>query len=611
MALKYCSVADVTFSIKATQNDAGQTAEYVWYGGTWMTGGGQVWTLCFKVVYNGASPGLYAWDWYHAATFYGGNTPPTLTGAGTLVKAFAGSTLEATLRFTTSYDGDGHGVAEMFCDDVSVEKYTTPGTEEPVGLLDLVSGLYINGGAWSIVGDYSETMHISPITATVWEVGYVIVGVDTWGANIYELKVLVTDGAPTTIATATRVWPAWVDFIQSGGHEDEYDVANDLYGTFSGGYTKWETDEDGWWYETDYLGKFIVGTEFIFYMWYVGKPPTLALTHNAVADTILVTDCGLSAALDVGYWRVQRTGGLDNQWSDRTAIADTVGAVTANVISSETGIVLVEELGGETRIVPGKSLGGDWGTPVVIGSGRTYPHGIELQQRYAITALTGSDLSYNIHSKDNPYAAVHAKVTVDTSVYLTYAVLARHPLTWRLYLAANTGSGIWLYTSSDSGLTWAHCGIEDGSVNGLGTGAALGNWDNEYPWLYCDRDYLWLVTYRAGVTTGAQGQCALYQFRHEPGDPETVLFAGERPLTLVQKGTVVDAGGANVYSGVIVGPADAGRPAIIRDPQTWAVTAIVPKTTAWTDTSLPTPGIVEYGSTDTGKTWAQRASHGC
>jgi hypothetical protein len=601
MGFNYCSVADVTFSIKATQDDAGQTAEYVWYGGTWMKGAGQIWTLCFKVVYNGASPGLYAWDWYRAATFYVGETPPTLTGAGTLVKAFTGSTLEATLRFTTSYDGEGHGSAEMFCDDVSVEKYTTPGTEEPVELEDLVSNLYIAGGAWTLAGDDSETMHVGPISATVWEL-------DDPG-----LKVLVTDDAPTTIATASRVWPAWVTFIKAGGDEDDYDVANDLYatGTFSG-YTNWETDEDGWWYETDYLGKFIVGTTFNFCMWYVGKAPTLALTHNAVADTILVTDCGLSAALDVGYWRVQRTGGLDNQWSERTAIADTAGAVTANVISSETGIVLVEELGGETKVVPGKSLGGDWGTPVVVGSALEAPFGMETQCRYGLVALTSGNLEYRIIAKDGLCTLVHEKVDLYPGVTLRTPVVVRHRVSWRLYAAVMgySGDSVSLLTSSDSGLTWQHANAFGGYVLGEHFHAA-------YPYLWVDRDYLWLAVYRDTPTEGATGQCVVYQLRHEPVllEPPLAIWPKEQYFDFVEgtNGTKVGPNewGATIYSGAVVGPADAGRPAIIRDPQTWALTAIVPKTTAWTDTSLPTPGIVEYGSTDTGKTWAQRASHGC
>jgi hypothetical protein len=276
----------------------------------------------------------------------------------------------------------------------------------------------------------------------------------------------------------------------------------------------------------------------------------------------------------------------------------------------------VEEIGGQTKIVPNRSLTGDWGEPVTVGSGRTYPHGIETAQRYGLTALVGSDLSYNIQSKESPYAAVHEKVTVDTHVNRTYAVVAKHPLTWRLYLAVNfgqsTGAGVALFSSSDSGLTWIHLGIEDGSTNGLGTGAPSGTWDNWYPWLYCDRDYLWLVTYRAGATAGAQGQCVLYQFRHEPEAKALIFFPGELALTLVQKGTVIGSeADGYCYSGVVVGPADAGRPALIRDPQTWQLTVIVPKTRAWDDTTLPTPGIVEYTSNDTGVTWEQSGSHAC
>jgi hypothetical protein len=604
MAFKFCSVADVTLTITATQNDPAQKSEAVWYGGSWMVGGVTVRTtrtLLFRVVYTGTSPGLYWWHWYHTEYFYQGWNDLEWTGTGNFVKGFdEGGSLTAVLRFVTSYDEDGHGSAEMFCDGVSLQTFAPSIYIDPVDLEDLISGLYFSLGGWDPVGESGLTMKVSPVVATVWEVGQA------------GTKVLVTDGAPTNIASARHDWRDWVDYIKDGGDEEEYEVADDLHA--EGFWSYWAQltvgfgeDLYGAEDESAYLGTIQVA----FRKWFTGLPPVLGITHNAVADSLLVSDCALSATLDVGFWRVNRTSDGDGQWTERMAVPETAGARTANLVSTITGMVLVEEIGGQTKIVPNRSLTGDWGEPVTVGSGRTYPHGIETAQRYGLTALVGSDLSYNIQSKEMPYAAVHDKVTVDTSIYRTYSVVAKHPLTWRLYAAANTGSGIWLYSSSDSGLTWIHLGVEDGSVNGLGTGASAGNWDNEYPWLYCDREYLWLVTYRAGATAGAQGQCALYQFRHEPAATTPILFPGELALTLVQQGTVVAAPGGNVYGGVLIGPADAGRPALIRDPQTWQLTVIVPKTRAWDDTTLPTPGIVEYTSNDTGVTWKQKGSHAC
>jgi hypothetical protein len=238
-----------------------------------------------------------------------------------------------------------------------------------------------------------------------------------------------------------------------------------------------------------------------------------------------------------------------------------------------------------------------------------------INQEWSYHLVGGGGLVFNILAVNSPYARAHEQIDIYTGLGHRSPAIARHPLTWRLYVSAHFTSGEtpWLYSSSDGGLSWIHLGIEDGGVNGLGTGVLMGNWSNRFANLYCDRDYLWMVTYREGATAGAQGQCILYQFRHDPFLRLPVLFPGELALHLVQQGTVIEPppGGGHTYSGIVIGPADEGRPAIVRDPLTWQLTVIVPKTTEWDDTTLPTPGIVEYTSNDTGVTWTQKGSHGC
>jgi hypothetical protein len=599
MALKWCSVADASLTITATQNDAGQTYEDVYYGGIWITSGGTTRTMLFRVLYTGDTPGLYYWPYSHATTLYNGVV--TVSGGGTLVKAFTDGSLTATLRFVTSYDAEGHGSAEMFCDGVSVQTYTPA---SPVEMVDLVSCLYISGGAWNLVGDDSETMHVGPITATVWE---------AWWPYGDHYLVKVNGGAPTTVATATRTWPAWVAFIQAGGDEDDYSLSGDLYasGTFNY-YTNWATDENGFWYENDQSGQFVGGTFFKFCKWFAGVPAMLSFERNPVADCVLACDCGLSAAGDVGVWQLRRQGGDDNTWSEREAIAGTAGALTANLISGETGTVLVEEIGGEAKIVPATSFAGDFGTPVTVESGLEMPFGIQTQGRYGVVALDSGNLGYYVRAQDASYSAAHSKVDLYPGTTLRTPVVARHANTWRLYAAAMgySGDSVSLLTSSDSGLSWQHANVLGQYVLGQHFHAA-------YPYLWVDRDYLWLLVYRDTATAGAPGQCVVYQFHHEPEllDDDLAIWPKEQWFNMVygREGTTVgpDANGRVIYSGVVIGPSDEGRSAVVRDPLTWRTTVIVPKSTVWTDTALPTPGIVEYTSENTGRTWSQKGSHAC
>jgi hypothetical protein len=119
-----------------------------------------------------------------------------------------------------------------------------------------------------------------------------------------------------------------------------------------------------------------------------------------------------------------------------------------------------------------------------------------------------------------------------------------------------------LYQSTDQGTTWAL----------LTTVANL-----LYPALCVHRSEVYLAGYQATPTGGASGRvvCSAYRLG-------TSLELLRGPIT--------------------VGPSDAGRPAILRDQEDWSLRLVAPKTTTWTAPGA-TPGMADYRSTDSGKTW--------
>jgi hypothetical protein len=584
-----CSVSDCTLTITASRNDANQTHDDIFWGGSWLTYnagfGDVVGTLLFRVVYNGDAPGLYYFPEGYAHTFYS-NYSVTTVGAGTLVKSFSGSSLSATLRFRTCQDGDGNGYAEAYCDGTLVVTFTP---HVAVGLTGLVSGLYINCEGWSLSSP-QQSIHIGPVTGIVW--------------NTSGGAVLVSGGAPAVIATVEHLWPDWVTYIGGGGNPASYAASLDL---LANGYlytpANLAADDGGYFYQ--HGSSFLDGFQIAFGLYTPASTsgaPVLSLAYHTVSGALLASDCGLAADHTIGYWKLQRGAAEDNLWSKRVSLAAT-GVLTAMLVSTEKATVLLEGTAMQAVLVPLNSLDGDFGTPVQMGDGLLSPYAAEVSGRYGVTSLPTVGLSYDVVAQTPPYGAVHDEVPIYTGVVQRGPVLARHPLTWRLYAAAQAGaSSSLLYTSSDQGLTWQH-----GGTLGLYVGGSI--YPVEYPALWCDRDYLWLACYRPTPTAGAPGQVCVYQLRATPERNFDGLFPDEVKFNVVQSGTILTSGSEWQCSGIVVGPSDAGRPAIIRDPLTGRLTVLAPKTTAWADEGLPTPGIVEYTSTDTGTDWTQFSHH--
>jgi len=268
-------------------------------------------------------------------------------------------------------------------------------------------------------------------------------------------------------------------------------------------------------------------------------------------------------------------------WSARTTV-DTLTADTeavANVLPGDAQTELVVSTGGLVKVVPSASLDGGWGAPVALQTG-TPPanltdveaYGVAFENRVYVVSVGGGTVRFRCYDQQT-WAQVGATVDVyEPFGSPRFPALAVHPFNWRFFEAVWHGAKTILNTSPDRGATWHENDLSGtvwaADVDGL-----------QYPSLWCDRDVLRLVGYLPGAYQGATGKCMAYQFR-----ADATLEALE------------DA---------VVGPADEGRPAIIRRPGTGELIVVVPKTgSAWDDLPGTGAGIVEFDSFDTGASWS-------
>jgi len=288
-ALRYCSVADVTLRLKATQAQATLLADALWYGGEWFGVNG---AMYFRVVGDGATQGLLYWG-PTDAEFFWSSYSVTTHGAGTLVQGFTAGALDVTLRFRTVIDEGGAHYAECYCDDVLVDTWVAVGSPD---VAELVSRLWLAGGGKSVAGAGFETYRVGPVAATIWGCG-----------TAAPIAVVVDDDdQPALVSAASHLWTDWVLFVAAGGDPDDWDVAGELFAEgFWDYYDQLAVDGDGCMYAVSQEGDSWLGAiQTNFRKYRLAAVANLSIGHHAVADTLLVTDAGLSGGT-VGWWKVQ------------------------------------------------------------------------------------------------------------------------------------------------------------------------------------------------------------------------------------------------------------------------------------------------------------------
>ena len=276
-------------------------------------------------------------------------------------------------------------------------------------------------------------------------------------------------------------------------------------------------------------------------------------------------------------------------WSDRM-IVDTLAADTdavANLLAGDAQTTLLVSTGGVVQVVPMGSLDGGWGTPVTLQTNATPPVdlaeveacGVPFGNRLCVVAVGGGTVRFWVFSQGE-WLQVGSVVNVyEPFGAPRFPALAVHPHNWRFFVATWHGAKTIVSASPDRGAEW-HDGHDL-----LGT-VWVADVDNlQYPALWCDKDYLWLAGWLEGAYRGAAGKLMVYKYRAQAD---------------------LEAAGA----GVTVGPADEGRPAIIRRPGTWELMVVAPKVGGgWMDLPGATRGIVEYRSVDSGGTWTLQELH--
>lgn len=274
---------------------------------------------------------------------------------------------------------------------------------------------------------------------------------------------------------------------------------------------------------------------------------------------------------------------MNYSWSERVAVTGVTDAdAVASVIATHARLDLLLGTGGDVQVLRMGSIDGGWQTPVEVVSDEAFPSGVNLQGRYALATVGGNPtktVRFWRLADDGSYAPVGSAVDVYESMGTAqYPSLAVHPDNWRVFVATRVGSKTIINSSPDAGATW-HENDVDGVV-----------WPTEvvglqYPVLCCDKDYLWLVGWRAGVYLGAAGKVECYQF-------------------------TANSKLEQVGSAVTVGPSDEGKPGFIRRPKTGEMLVLAPKTAGgWSTLSGNTTGIVEYWSVNTGSAWTQQVFH--
>jgi len=291
-----------------------------------------------------------------------------------------------------------------------------------------------------------------------------------------------------------------------------------------------------------------------------GSLPVLGIAQH-FSGGILATDSGLTAGPDAGQHKIQR-----GTWSERFAVPDSADTIWANPYSTKSRTELIE---GKTNVQTrfAESLDGDWQAAQEVEATYSCPYGIEALGFLYISAYKDGKQYLLRRQRSGEHTAMEAPLVIANSDEVA-ASLAFFPLQWALACAVQYNDDTKIYLSRDHGQSWSlkH------------TVAVL------YPSLFCDDRLLWLVGYVDGVYGGAAGRVSVAAYH-----ASSLALPESQALT-------------------IVGPSDAGRPAILRESGTWLVRTLAPRTTDWGDGEAA-PSIVEYVSDNVGETWSKVGVH--
>lgn len=589
MALKLCSLADVTLDLRATYDEAasGPAWEGVGYQGAWLTRSDHsAADMQFRVVYDPAAfgtyvssglpiletgPGLYYWGpaWIAPPD---GAVMPTWSydlGMPTFFKAFAiGGELTATLRFVT--DVAGFGTA--YCDGDVVDTFTPA---YAAALEDLMSALWLQGGPWE---GATETFHVSPVTATAWV------------ADTLTGKVEVTDGAPSRSIAVGKNWTRWLAWIADGGEALKYAAARDLLceGDYYAGYLDFplRADEDGWLYGVPPLGWYILLRKF----W--DGAAQLSAVWNTVSGKIIVADCNLSVPNSVGHHLISRK--LEEQltfhpfpyevrptdaWSERYPMAESLALEYANLTCDNSRIEMVTaEATGGAQCHYMTSLKGQYATAQELSGDRNAPFGVAVDGHLYVIENTGGKAYFVARAGSSGYAALRTPVEIGVCDDWTAAALVYVDVTRMLYCGLPRAGVVDLYSSNDQGYTWT----QQHEVADL-----------SYPFLSADPKNVWLTGYRNSYVT--------------PGDPLPLESMAGRAW--VQK-YEADSEALTARDALTsIGLSLEGRSAVIVRPGDWGLFAFVPRSYPMAGPDYGKPGIAEYRSDDTGQTWELNTVH--
>lgn len=339
--------------------------------------------------------------------------------------------------------------------------------------------------------------------------------------------------------------------------------------------------ESGWEYKTNTWGPGRYVTREYQYLtaWFptAAGRPVLAISTHHVANAELVSDVGLCSDTLPGHSKLQR-GNDGLVWSDRFAMDDGDTYRWGNILActDRTEYILDDDY--DTFLRQAKSLDGEYLDPYKVAEGYLRPFMIEVQGRLLLTAVRDGNCYLVTLAKGAPHAMVGQPVLIGPATEKAATSLAYCVPHGLLFAAVQTAGGedddeseapsVTIYSSTSRGEEW----------QATGQTAALA-----FPYLYGDDATLWMVGFDPTPTGGAEGKA------------KVLKFAATRSLAAPQ--TSAD-----------VGPADKGRPAIIRRPVGGELIVAAGKVNAW-DEEAPFPSIVEYRSIDSGQTWQKRTVH--
>lgn len=319
----------------------------------------------------------------------------------------------------------------------------------------------------------------------------------------------------------------------------------------------------------DSTGEFITREYQYLSAWFPsGFIPILAMTHHAVSRFVMVSDVGLASDGVPGQHNIlKQLAGLE--WSGRYPHTGT-SYDWGNIIACRDRTEFALGDTSASYLLLGNSVTGDYGTAYPIGTGYTKPFCAESRGRFILSASKDGKAYLVRCAKGTPHDLVGTAVEIGTQDSDTGACLAAIEHYGILVAALQESGSIKLYTSTDSGDTWQlrH------TVS-----------DTSYPYLSADDRTVWLVGWQDDPLQDASGKVVALRYHI-------------RDATLPAKDV----------SAVVVGPADEGRPAILRRPIGQELIAVTPKTQAW-DLAGATPGIAEFRSEDDGDTWEFKEVH--